>query len=110
MDSVCSGLALHSALTNSYTHRFKKEHPPRAEFHLPYLASNSMRSVLLMPSGISLGIAAIQVLNKSILGFLSPLQKQFITKKTTGKSPSVHHKYFQFHVKTTELSKTLVIN
>lgn len=62
-----------------------------------------------MPSGISLGIAAIQVLNKSILGFLSPLQKQFLTNKTTGKS-SVHHKYFLFHVKTSELSKNLVIN
>lgn len=33
-----------------------------------------MRSVLLIPSGINLGIAAIQVLNKSILGFLSPLK------------------------------------
>lgn len=59
-----------------------------------------------MPSGISLGIAAIQVLNKSILGFLSPLQKQFLTNKTTGKSPS----YFLFHVKTSELSKNLVVN
>jgi hypothetical protein len=33
-----------------------------------------MRSVLLIPSGINLGIAATQVLNKSILGFLSPLK------------------------------------
>ena len=41
---------------------------------LSYLANNSMRSVLLIPSGISLGIAATQVLNKSILGFLSPLK------------------------------------
>lgn len=41
---------------------------------LLYLANSSMRSVLLIPSGINLGIAAIQVLNKSILGFLSPLK------------------------------------
>lgn len=60
---------------------FVKEHPLRAQSCSSYLASNSMRSVLLMPSGISLGIAAMQVLNKSILGFLSPLQKQFIINK-----------------------------
>lgn len=41
-----------------------------------------------MPSGISLGIAAMQVLNKSILGFLSPLQIQDIPNKETEKSTS----------------------
>lgn len=58
-----------------------------------------------MPSGISLGIAAIQVLNKSILGFLSPLQNQFIINKTTGKSTSVYHKHFQTYVKTKKKKK-----
>ena len=32
-----------------------------------------MRSCLLMPSGMSLGMAATHVRNRSILGFLSPL-------------------------------------
>lgn len=87
-------LTLHRERTDKRAHAaFKEEHPLRAEFHFSYLASNSMRSVLLMPSGISLGIAAMQVLNKSILGFLSPLQKQFITNKETGKSTSVHQTY-----------------
>lgn len=38
-----------------------------------YLARSSIRSCLLMPSGISLGMAATHVRNKSIFGFLSPL-------------------------------------
>lgn len=88
---------------------FKKEQPLRVAFNFLYLASNSMRSVLLIPSGISLGIAAIQVLNKSILGFLSPLQNQFKTNKT-GKSRSVHYKYIQFHVKIKGLTKIFTIN
>lgn len=40
-----------------------------------YLASSSMRSCLLMPSGISLGMAATHVRNRSIFGLRSPLQQ-----------------------------------
>ena len=38
-----------------------------------YLASSSMRSCLLMPSGMRRGMAATHVRNRSIFGFLSPL-------------------------------------
>lgn len=40
-----------------------------------YLASSSMRSCLLMPSGISLGMAATHVRNRSIFGLRSPLKQ-----------------------------------
>jgi hypothetical protein len=46
-----------------------------------------MRSVLLIPSGINLGIAAMQVLNKSILGFLSPLKN--VSQQTENRIRSV---------------------
>lgn len=41
-----------------------------------YLAKSSIRSCLLIPSGISLGMAATHVRNRSIFGFLSPLKQE----------------------------------
>lgn len=62
-----------------------------------YLASSSMRSCLLMPSGISLGMAATHVRNRSIFGLRSPLEQK--THVLNNKSQLNNNIYFHTNLK-----------